>query len=694
MAAELDVSRPNIRIQIANDATKDMEEAMEVDPEVKENEEGEISDDNMEEEAVQEANNKIPTIKPTFTTGINIFDKKEQEKLQERARRFALKPDEINSFTDENLEELRDSLGINPTNESEVKFETIHLLGLGSMTPEDIVDYFSNYAPEGIEYLDHDSCNVVWLDNLSAARALHYKSRVVRGMPAREPKDTFPKEFLDDVEEPTVDNGESILIKNKNREIELQNEIGEVIQPKKKTYPKNSVDISEITVRIPPGYWRLGLEHPKTKCLLMRYGKVTDKIPYKSEKYSRYFKKVPNKTGISESKKQELRGIFERNKELDSKNPWGSLARNWERDAKFREREPIMYNEKSEDEVEIVAVKNPKLQARLGKKKVTLPSQEETLDDELEVSNVRLQTERNDVPEKKKAKVPRMKMYADEEEENQKRRKILMKIKKQTEEIEKKNSHMDLRNMLGPSNRLLLKKDEPVPAIDLTKQADLGAKLKNRSQRMLFAVEREHEEIPHYDIRHSRDVRREIMFKSDRIRHVINRDRSRSPIKHRSVLLRHRDELESRHERERERRQARRRSLERTLHSDRMYSSRRRSHSADVKPRSKVAVVVPRRPAVASTIWSKVKRSESSQSDSSESESESESSSSSSSSSSDSESGSESSSSKSSERRIRARNPDRPGFDKSRLSAKVDHKSPLKITTKNEHFKQKKSRRA
>ncbi|KAJ8967179.1 hypothetical protein NQ317_006525 [Molorchus minor] len=52
-----------------------------------------------------------PNMKGIFTTGINIFDKQEQEKLQERAKRFPLKPDEIHNFTDADLEQLHESLG-------------------------------------------------------------------------------------------------------------------------------------------------------------------------------------------------------------------------------------------------------------------------------------------------------------------------------------------------------------------------------------------------------------------------------------------------------------------------------------------------------------------------------------------------------------------------------------------------------
>ncbi|XP_066140672.1 nuclear cap-binding protein subunit 3-like [Euwallacea fornicatus] len=708
-------SRPNIRIEITNSAQTERqgapEEKMDIDAD--ENEEGEIRDDVMDLESSphETRNHEEISRNAIFTTGINIFDKKEQEKLQERAKRFALKPAEIHMFSDQDLQDLRESLGITSTNESDFKFDTVHLLGLEEMTTEDIIEYFSSYAPEGIEWIDNNTCNVVWLDSMSAARALHFKSRMVRGMPAREPKDTFPKEFLDDSEETHEETGQSILLKNKNREIELQNEVGQVILLKKKTYPENSVDISEITIPIPPGYWRLGNSHPNTKCLLIRFGKVIDKLPFKSEKCSKYYKKFPNSQGnrhvISETRKKELRSIFERNKELNqSKNPWGSLAQNWDQDSKYREKEPIMYQkDKEDDEVQIVAVKNPKLQARLGTKR-KLESDAEKSDNDNESSESNTKNPKIAVERKGITKVPRMKMYADEEEENQKRRKLLLSIKKQNEELDKKE--MDLRNMLGPTSRFLIKDDFP----EIEPSIDLASKLKNRNKKMVYAVEADPVEFDPYFVDRSGSAR--ILYPDVRTE-LIERSRRKESDVTRTIFIQPkrdvRDRLAAGGHSNRERphsRRTSRRSPEMTLHSDRIPANRsdhsrrrRRSYSPENrrrgeigKSRTSAASRSPRKPTVASTIWSKVTKNtpekSSSESDSSESESSSEESSSSSDRSVSEDSDAESDSSGRSAMRIKARNPDRPGFDRSRLSHKVDHKSPLKITTANEHFKQRK----
>ncbi|KAG5872703.1 hypothetical protein JTB14_008797 [Gonioctena quinquepunctata] len=97
--AETEKVRPNIRIEIQN-------EKMDVDE--SENEEGEIVEDDVQDNAKKVASENIiqPVSRSIFTTGINIFDEEAQRKLKERARRFALKPEEIHTFTDADLEEL------------------------------------------------------------------------------------------------------------------------------------------------------------------------------------------------------------------------------------------------------------------------------------------------------------------------------------------------------------------------------------------------------------------------------------------------------------------------------------------------------------------------------------------------------------------------------------------------------------
>lgn len=132
------------------------------------------------------------------------------------------------------------------------------------------------------------------------------------------------------------------------------------------------------------------------------------------------------------------------------------------------------------------------------------------------------------------------------------------------------------------------------------------------------------------------------------------------------------------------------------------YKRRRRdsNHSEDGfdkhKPKSRVAIVVkkPKKPTVASTIWSRVhyESDSSTRSDSSETEESSSNATKSSSeeSETDSETGSESeeqSDSSSSHGKKRARRVVRPGFQGGNLLEKVNHRTPLKITMANDKIK-------
>ncbi|EFA09513.1 nuclear cap-binding protein subunit 3 [Tribolium castaneum] len=426
--------RPNIRVEIQNNLV----EGMEVD----DNEEGEISDSDSKGALAQQTGPLQPNERLLEKSG--LLDKK--EKLQERARRFCLNPEEIKNFTDDDLHLLHSSLGINATNESNVRFEVIHLRGIGQMTAGDILDYFLEYAPVSVEWIDEECCNVVWGDKIAAARALHFMSKPVRGMPVRD--DTS---YFDNLNESEDD--QSILILNKNREIQLQEEIEE--NPLSKLLNgANSVDISEITSTIPPGYWRLGKKHPNFKCILMRFALISDKKPFKSEQFARYYKnqgKKPLKGGTS--------GIFGRNKDMKTcdENPWSVLAKNWDEDSAFREKE------RTEPKVE---VRNESLRVRLGTKRVKDEDGGEPV---------------------KKTKIPRMRMYADEEEEKMKRKQMLKRINTQIRKIdEDKSSNSDLRAVLNMANRTHAKLDKTEPEV-----FDLGTRLKNRSKKMVFEIKTE-----------------------------------------------------------------------------------------------------------------------------------------------------------------------------------------------------------
>lgn len=383
--------------------------------------------------------------------------------MQERARRFALKPEEIHNFTDDDLAKLYESLGITSADIESVRFEAVHVLGIRGMTLEDLLEYFASYAPAEIEWVDNNSCNITWVENVSAARAMFYNSKAVNGMPAREPVNTFAKEFLDDVEE--EDTGKSILLKNRQVELQIDNFL-----VKNKSFAKDGVDISEIKIAIPPGYWRLGKNHPISKCLLLRFALKTDKKPYKIENLGKYYKKLGSKMLISENKKKELRGIFERNRELSNeKNPWGSIAKNWDKDFKFCEPE-------REPEAIVTETVSSGLQVRLGKKNDPPVDSDPKVDNDVKNTSAR-----------SKLRTPRMRMYADDEEEKVRRRKLLQTLRNHSERLTQKTlDTTDLRNVLCLSN----KTPEVIEIDSESDETELGSRLKGRTKQMVFTVQR------------------------------------------------------------------------------------------------------------------------------------------------------------------------------------------------------------
>lgn len=447
--------------------------------------------------------------------------------------------------------------------------------GTDDMSTEDVLEYFGKYGPAAIEWIDDTSCNVVWNDRISAARALFFLSKPIKGMPIEGPCDPFLKELNNETTstENKEESGRSILLKNKDREIELRDDTED------SNIEEGCANISDISIPIPPGYWRLGIECDKSKCILLRFTFKSDRKPHRAEKFSEYYKKYgnPNYGGlkglISETHKKKFRGIFDRNKEipeatLDPKNPWGDLAMHWHEDLKYTE---VVVP------VQPVAVSKGKsdIMSRLGFKRAVERDKED-----------------EEVPEKK-TKVPRMRMYADEEEEKIKRKKQLQKLKLASEKSMENNVD-DLRNILNIQSRKPSKIEQKEE--DEIINADLATRLKNRNRRansnprvIQSKSSDEEAEIPkHKELSHKRDH------------------------KH--------------YYKERSRRQGSYDKYERKLYSDRYknkpratsyrkhdYSPPRHSPEPEfdwVRPkgtRSKIAVVIKKQkaPAVASTVWSR-----------------------------------------------------------------------------------------
>ncbi|XP_075417286.1 nuclear cap-binding protein subunit 3 [Tenrec ecaudatus] len=124
----------------------------------------------------------------SFITGIDVTSKEAIEKKEQRAKRFHFRS-EVN-LAQRNVALDRDMM---KKAIPKVRLETVYLCGVDEMSTQDIFSYFREYPPAHIEWLDDTSCNVVWLDEMTATRALINMSSLpaldkVRGRDASEAK--------------------------------------------------------------------------------------------------------------------------------------------------------------------------------------------------------------------------------------------------------------------------------------------------------------------------------------------------------------------------------------------------------------------------------------------------------------------------------------------------------------------------
>ncbi|KAK3611707.1 hypothetical protein CHS0354_034377 [Potamilus streckersoni] len=115
----------------------------------------------------------------SFVTGIDLTNEEELKKKEERAKRFGI---EISQENEANILDLYKSLGIREEDlsrkdERGIRLEAIHFRGVDDMNTKDIFAYFKEFGPAGVEWIDDSSCNVVWLDKVTAARAMMKLSR-------------------------------------------------------------------------------------------------------------------------------------------------------------------------------------------------------------------------------------------------------------------------------------------------------------------------------------------------------------------------------------------------------------------------------------------------------------------------------------------------------------------------------------
>ncbi|XP_060813026.1 nuclear cap-binding protein subunit 3-like isoform X2 [Bombus pascuorum] len=291
-------------------------------------------------------------------------------------------------------------------NTKNIRLNVIHMRGTEEMSTKDVFKYFEDYAPASIEWINDISCNVVWLDNLSAARAILGLSKRIIGLE----KQQITKSLDGNPdEENNVTNDDSMIEMDEDNEIaNTTKEIGE-----------DYISIKDINYPLPPGLWRKGIDYPKSKAIFLRFATRADKKQPKAEKMSEYYKKYgnPNFGGIkgilTESRKRMYKQIRQNKRKFKEepqddvqdrrrvKNPWGALSESWGLNDTIESE----FGSRNESKDQGRSVKE-----RLG---VKYPPKETTHVEE-QRSNSSSDSEDEWC---KRSKVLRMRMHADDEEE-------------------------------------------------------------------------------------------------------------------------------------------------------------------------------------------------------------------------------------------------------------------------------------
>ncbi|XP_076627572.1 uncharacterized protein LOC143344889 [Colletes latitarsis] len=380
----------------------------------------------------------------TFMTGIDIFSREEKLKMEERAKRFGL-TDKIKSNVSNQEQDLYSSMGIIEDNENtkNIRLNVIHMRGTEEMSTKDVFKYFEDYAPASIEWINDVSCNVVWLENLSAARAMLGLSKKIIGLEKSAQKSIKMRDSSPDEENNVAAEDGAIEMEDDN----------ESTNTTKDTSQGNYISIKDIDCPLPPGLWRKGIENPKSKAIFLRFATRADKKQPNAEKMSEYYKKYgnPNFGGIkgilTESRKRIYKQIRQTKRRIKEeteddittkdkkrvKNPWGALSESWGLDD-FVEDD---FGTRTEHKDQGRSVKE-----RLG---VKYPSKEPALVEEQESSSSSSDSEDE---WRKRSKVLRMRMHADDEEEKIHKRRA--KLRQQTMLCNLSGGN-DLRARLGRS---------------------------------------------------------------------------------------------------------------------------------------------------------------------------------------------------------------------------------------------------
>lgn len=146
------------------------------------------------------------------------------------------------------------------TSSASFRKEALHLFGVDELSTDELFEYFKDYKPLAVEWINDSSCNVIWRNEVHAANAL-------LGMSVEYDETKESDSFLKNV--PDAEDGEV--------------EDGEV-------------DESKFAKRLPPQgcRWRKGVKSVKKHQIYIRFVRKSDKKIKGAEARSKYYVKYGN----------------------------------------------------------------------------------------------------------------------------------------------------------------------------------------------------------------------------------------------------------------------------------------------------------------------------------------------------------------------------------------------------------------
>lgn len=282
------------------------------------------------------------TMGGTFITGVDVLSKDAKQKREKRAERFGITKEEQKSGTGGDIQDIA-SVMLPPGSKidgSTVRLEALHISGVDDMSTKDIFSYFRDYMPAAVEWINDTSCNVVWMDPPSAARALAGMSRARQQDPPSVEEESASKSSHatadSDTEPMEEDNEEDILDLISNKETGETERVPK--SPQSSSLPADTLntdsmqsrpdsDMSEqameclemVEADMRPvevkskDICRIGKSHPKADELLLRFACKDDKKQKGAYKHSQYYLKYGNPTFggykglVSQSKRRHFR---------------------------------------------------------------------------------------------------------------------------------------------------------------------------------------------------------------------------------------------------------------------------------------------------------------------------------------------------------------------------------------------------